>query len=71
MNYIIVDFEMNPINKEYVEERNVCRMEIIENLLHFVHFFHKFMCNSVTIDIVVHRYFRNKYLRIRRTQDGI
>lgn len=30
MNYIIVDFEMNPINKEHVEERKTCCMEIIE-----------------------------------------
>lgn len=30
MNYIIVDFEMNPIAGEYREERQICRCEIIE-----------------------------------------
>lgn len=30
MNYIVVDFEMNPIDKKYKEERHVCRSEIIE-----------------------------------------
>lgn len=30
MNYIIVDFEMNPIAGEYKEERQTCRFEIIE-----------------------------------------
>ena len=30
MNYIIVDFEMNAIAKEYKEQRQTCRMEIIE-----------------------------------------
>lgn len=30
MNYIIVDFEMNPIAVEYNEERQICRSEIIE-----------------------------------------
>ena len=30
MNYIIVDFEMNPIAREYREERKICRSEIIE-----------------------------------------
>ena len=30
MKYIIVDLEMNPVAKEYVEERKVSRMEIIE-----------------------------------------
>ena len=30
MNYIIVDFEMNPVAVEYKEERKICRSEIIE-----------------------------------------
>ena len=30
MNYIIVDFEMNPLAREYKEERKICRLEIIE-----------------------------------------
>lgn len=30
MNYIIVDFEMNPVAGEYKEERHICRSEIIE-----------------------------------------
>lgn len=30
MNYIIVDFEMNPVAGEYKEERQICRCEIIE-----------------------------------------
>ena len=30
MNYVIVDFEMNPLAEEYVEERKICRLEIIE-----------------------------------------
>ena len=30
MNYIIVDFEMNPIAKEYISEKQICRSEIIE-----------------------------------------
>ena len=30
MNYIIVDFEMNPIAGEYRKERQICRCEIIE-----------------------------------------
>ena len=30
MNYIIVDFEMNPVAKEYRDERKICRCEIIE-----------------------------------------
>ena len=30
MNYIIVDFEMNPLAGEYREERQICRCEIIE-----------------------------------------
>lgn len=30
MNYIIVDFEMNPVAGEYKEERRICRCEIIE-----------------------------------------
>lgn len=30
MNYVIVDFEMNPVADEYIEERNICRLEIIE-----------------------------------------
>lgn len=30
MNYIIVDFEMNPIAGEYREERQICHCEIIE-----------------------------------------
>ncbi len=30
MNYIIVDFEMNPVASEYKEERKICRLEIIE-----------------------------------------
>lgn len=30
MNYIIVDFEMNPLAGEYKEERKICRSEIIE-----------------------------------------
>ena len=30
MNYIIVDFEMNPIAGEYKEEKRICRFEIIE-----------------------------------------
>lgn len=30
MNYIVVDFEMNPVAGEYVEERKICPLEIIE-----------------------------------------
>lgn len=30
MNYIIVDFEMNPVAGEYKVERQICRFEIIE-----------------------------------------
>lgn len=30
MNYIIVDFEMNPVAVEYKEEKKICRSEIIE-----------------------------------------
>ena len=30
MNYIIVDFEMNPIAREYMAEKQICRSEIIE-----------------------------------------
>lgn len=30
MNYVIVDFEMNPVADEYIEERKICRLEIIE-----------------------------------------
>ncbi len=30
MNYIIVDFEMNQIASRYMEEKKICRMEIIE-----------------------------------------
>ena len=30
MNYIVVDFEMNPVAGEYREERQICRSEIIE-----------------------------------------
>ncbi len=30
MNYIIVDFEMNPIAGKYKKERKICRCEIIE-----------------------------------------
>ena len=30
MNYIIVDFEMNPIAKRFKDERQICRCEIIE-----------------------------------------
>ena len=30
MNYIIVDFEMNPIAGEYKAERQICRFEIIK-----------------------------------------
>lgn len=30
MNYIIVDFEMNPVAREYKEEQKICRSEIIE-----------------------------------------
>lgn len=30
MNYIIVDFEMNPIASKYKEEKRICRSEIIE-----------------------------------------
>lgn len=30
MNYIIVDFEMNPVSGEYKEARQICRSEIIE-----------------------------------------
>ena len=30
MKYIIVDLEMNPVAKEYKEERKVSSMEIIE-----------------------------------------
>ena len=30
MNYIIVDFEMNPVSGEHKEERQICRCEIIE-----------------------------------------
>lgn len=30
MNYIIIDFEMNPVDGEYKEERRICRSEIIE-----------------------------------------
>ena len=30
MNYVIVDFEMNPIAEEHVQERETCKLEIIE-----------------------------------------
>ena len=30
MNYIVVDFEMNPVAGEYKAERKICRSEIIE-----------------------------------------
>ena len=30
MKYIIVDLEMNSVNKKYKEERDICNMEIIE-----------------------------------------
>lgn len=30
MNYVIVDFEMNPVDAKYKEERKICRSEIIE-----------------------------------------
>lgn len=30
MNYIVVDFEMNPVAGEYKAERQICRSEIIE-----------------------------------------
>lgn len=30
MNYVIIDFEMNEIAREYKEERRICRSEIIE-----------------------------------------
>ena len=30
MNYIIVDFEMNPVADEYKAERQICHFEIIE-----------------------------------------
>ena len=30
MNYIVVDFEMNPVDGKYREERKICRSEIIE-----------------------------------------
>lgn len=30
MNYVIVDFEMNPLASEYTEEKQICRSEIIE-----------------------------------------
>ena len=30
MKYIVVDLEMNPISREYKEERKICRQEIIE-----------------------------------------
>ena len=30
MNYIVVDFEMNPVAGEYRQERQICRSEIIE-----------------------------------------
>lgn len=30
MNYIVVDFEMNPVDGKYREERKICRCEIIE-----------------------------------------
>ena len=30
MNYIIIDFEMNPVAGEDKEERQICRCEIIE-----------------------------------------
>ena len=30
MNYIIVDFEMNPVDGKHKEERKICRCEIIE-----------------------------------------
>ena len=30
MNYIVVDFEMNPVDGKYIEERKICRCEIIE-----------------------------------------
>ena len=30
MNYIIVDFEMNPLANEYSEEKKLCFSEIIE-----------------------------------------
>lgn len=30
MKYVVVDFEMNPLAREYEEERQICRLEIIE-----------------------------------------
>ena len=30
MNYIIVDFEMNPLASEYIDEKQISRSEIIE-----------------------------------------
>lgn len=30
MKYIIIDLEMNPLSKEFREERRICRNEIIQ-----------------------------------------
>ena len=30
MKYVVVDLEMNPLSKEYVEERKQCRSEVIQ-----------------------------------------
>ena len=30
MKYIVVDFEMNPVSKEFKEQKAICRNEIIE-----------------------------------------
>lgn len=30
MNYVIVDFEMNPLDEKYRAERMICHSEIIE-----------------------------------------
>ena len=30
MNYIVVDFEMNPVASEHIEEKQISRFEIIE-----------------------------------------
>ena len=30
MNYIVVDFEMNPVASKHIEEKQISRFEIIE-----------------------------------------
>ena len=30
MKYVVVDLEMNPLSKEYIEERKQCKSEVIQ-----------------------------------------